>query len=50
VMCERGMVFGGISDVADWARDVVFDPASGRVLEAPRPEAQTPIENVFCAA
>ena len=39
-------VFGGISDVADGARDGAFDPASGRVLEAPRPEAGT-IETSF---
>ena len=41
-------MFGGISDVADRARDVVFDPASGRVLEAPRTQAETPRKRLLC--
>jgi hypothetical protein len=41
------VMFGGNSDVAVSARDVVFDPASGRVLEAPWPEAETPSKTSF---
>jgi hypothetical protein len=41
------VMFGGNSDVAGRARDVVFDPASGRVLEAPWPEAETPSKTSF---
>jgi hypothetical protein len=38
----------GNSDVADRARDVVFDPASGRVLETPRPEVETRSKRLLC--
>jgi hypothetical protein len=38
-----------IRDVADGARDVVFDPASRLSLEAPRPQAGTPWKRLLCS-
>jgi hypothetical protein len=42
-------MFGGNSDdVADGARDVVFDPASRLSLEAPWPKAEAPSKRLLC--